>query len=125
MKRSHPTVCTVVALSGGTLAARISGRLDAGLAGSVAGLLRRRRGVRRVLLDASGLDGIDPVGAQMLSSALEREQAEGAQVEIHGLAAAFLRLLRRHPLRAFCDPDDALFTDPDLALSFELPASRH
>ncbi|HET9984313.1 MAG TPA: STAS domain-containing protein [Longimicrobiales bacterium] len=121
---TRPTLCVVVAIAGGTLAARLSGALDRGLAASIAELLRRHEPLRRVYLEGSQLHSLDPVGALVLGQALVERHRAGVHVVLLGMPAALRRSLRHHPLSAFLEGDDGIFRDPDLE-PFELPASRH
>lgn len=119
-------ICILALVEGRSVAARISGRLDYGLARSIQELVARHPDALRVRLECSGVTALDPIGARVLAQALAVHCARGVRVELLGLPAALRLRLGRHPLARFAEADDELvFYDPEQDGQPDLPASRH
>lgn len=96
----------------------LSGALDHAAACALAGVLDGHPELRLLVVDCTGVVGIEPVGARALAGIFGDWVLEGRRrVELQGMSEPLLRQLRRHPLAEFCAPlphaeDDELFRDP-------------
>jgi anti-anti-sigma regulatory factor len=91
---------------------RLPERLDAGGVRAVREALGSRPGPV-VILDASGVRAIEPVGALLLFRLCRELEASGqTRVRLESLAPALARRLRTHPLLTLRADVEALFHDP-------------
>jgi anti-anti-sigma regulatory factor len=109
----HPSLAAFTGLRGRRRYLRLAGRLDAALAAAIQALLDPQSGFGALTLECSRLQEIDPIGARSLAQTLAAQRARGIWIEIHGLSEPLRRRVSRHPLGAYCDPEDQLFGEPD------------
>lgn len=112
---------------GRALCIRLSGALDDRMAGRAAHIVRADRTAVRLRLECSALDGVEEAPARLFASAILAwaGAAGGRSAHILNLAETVQRRVAWHPLRAFSDPDEVLFFDPDREPAWVPTPSRH
>ena len=88
-------------------------RLDGAASRAVAVQLWQQRQARPIVMEASRVSTIDPVGVTLLAQTCRGYLADGrGSLELRGLNPLLRHQLRVHPLSAFLADDEALFLDP-------------
>lgn len=90
----------------------IRGPLDGVAVASLTDQVERIPGARTVTVDLGRLSTVDPVAVTQLWRLGRAMQAQGRSLRLTGLPHHLARRLRLHPVMAFVDGEDAVFTDP-------------
>jgi len=90
----------------------IRGPLDGVAIASLTDQVDRLAGARTVTVDLSRLSTVDPVAVAQVWRLGRAMQAQGRSLRLVGLPRHLARRLRLHPVMAFVDGEDAVFTDP-------------
>lgn len=106
---------------------RLVGTLDMAMAGGARDQIRTDAGSVRLRLECSTLSDADPEAVQLLAHALLSwsRACPGRSLHVLNLSPALRRRVAWHPLRAFPDPDELPFIDPDRDEVWNTTPSRH
>ncbi len=112
---------------GRSLCVRLDGSLDAAMARGIAAQLRGDRHSIRLRIECSTLQAVDAGAAMTLARGLldwVHARADRS-IDVLNLEPALAERMPWHPLRAFLDPDELIFLDPDRDDLWATAPSRH
>ncbi|MCU0621245.1 MAG: hypothetical protein MUC69_07070 [Gemmatimonadales bacterium] len=90
----------------------LRGPLDGVAVASLAAHADRLAGAQSLRVNLRGLSTVDPVAVAQLWRLGRALQVQGRSLVLEGLPRHLARRLRLHPVMAFVDGEDAVFTDP-------------